>query len=227
MKKIPKYAIIVAGGKGLRMNSEMPKQFLCVQGVPVLMHSIQAFYEYDSKVSILVVLPQLHSETWARLCEQYNFRIPHRVVYGGSERFFSVQNGLNFVSNDSVVAVHDGVRPCVTRELLERGYGMAVDFGGVVPIVDSVDSLRMCKGESFTPIDRTLVKRVQTPQFFQARLLRDSYKQKFSDAFTDDASVYERAGNLLYVCEGDQYNIKITHPCDIAIAEAILQYQNR
>ncbi|MDA3883264.1 MAG: 2-C-methyl-D-erythritol 4-phosphate cytidylyltransferase [Bacteroidales bacterium] len=225
MKNVSQYALIVAGGKGLRMNADVPKQFLCVYGKPVLMHSIAAFYAYNSSITIIVVLPNAHMHTWEKLCEKYNFRIPHRLIDGGEERFFSVKNGLSCVPADSLVAIHDGVRPCITKHLLERGFTLAAKYGGVIPVVDSVDSLREIDGKSHTIIDRTKIKRVQTPQFFQSQKLKKSYEQDFSDTFTDDASVYEQAEFDVHVFTGDQYNIKITHSCDIAIVEAILQYQ--
>lgn len=225
MSFVSRYAIVVAGGKGLRMNTSIPKQFMLLAGKPVLMHSISAFYSLDSSISILVVLPEIHIEFWENICKQYNFTIPHRIVRGGEERFFSVKNALSYVPDNSVVAIHDGVRPCITHDVLQRGYDLAESNGTAIPVVDSVDSLRMIDGKSHVVIDREKIKRVQTPQFFLSEKLKVAYTQKFADFFTDDASVCESAGFDVHVYEGNQYNIKITHSCDIAIAEAILQYQ--
>jgi len=218
-----KYAIIVAGGKGLRMGNDIPKQFLELKGKPILMHSIERFYKYDTTISIIVVLPQSQIEYWRELCSKYHFTINHTVVEGGEERFFSVRNGLDSISEiNSVVAIHDGVRPLVSHETIARCFETAIIEGNAVPCVGVVDSVRIQKNEGSEVVDRNDLRLIQTPQTFQTKFLKEAYRLKWNKSFTDDASVVEATGCKIILVEGNRENIKVTSPIDMKIAEAIL-----
>lgn len=218
-----KYALIVAGGKGNRMQTEIPKQFLLVLGKPILMHTLETFYNYDSKIECILVLPEHQIAYWKSLCEEYNFTLPHIIVTGGSERFYSVLSGLDCIHESGLVAIHDGVRPLVSKELIERGFETAEKYGSAIPIVDSIDSLRNVTGDSNFSIDRSSIKRVQTPQIFDCDQIKQAYKLGFEKSLTDDASVWEKAGKTISCYQGDEKNIKITTQIDIVLAEAILK----
>ncbi|MDR2963843.1 MAG: 2-C-methyl-D-erythritol 4-phosphate cytidylyltransferase [Bacteroidales bacterium] len=222
MKSEKEYVILVAGGKGLRMKTDVPKQFMLLAGKPVLMRSVEAFFRYSPAIEIIVVLPQEHILYWQELCKEYDFSINHSVVSGGAERFFSVQHGLASVETPAFVAIHDGVRPLVSAACIARGFACARAQGSAVPVVDCVDSLRVVQGNSSTIIDRSTIKRVQTPQIFDAELLKQAYSQSFSPLFTDDASVWESAGRAVALFEGEERNIKLTTPTDFAIGEGLL-----
>lgn len=222
--KNKEYAIIVAGGKGLRMNTEIPKQFLLLNNIPILMHSIQAFYNYNSQIKIIVVLPKSQIEYWKSLCVQYNFTISHSIICGGDERFFSVQAGLTDIDSEGFVAIHDGVRPLVTPELIERGFACAQQYGSAVPVVDSTDSIRILENDTNYSIDRNKVKRVQTPQIFDVKQLISAYSCEYLPFFTDDASVWEHAGNTIYCYAGNEHNIKITNQSDLEYAEILKKF---
>ena len=215
-------AIIVAGGKGTRFMSDVPKQFLLLNGKPVLMHTIQRFYEYNHDMQIIVVLPAKQTDYWQSLCKKHNFSIPHTVVNGGDTRTESVINGLRHVPDHGWVAVHDGVRPLVTADLIGRCFGQAGKTGCAIPTLPATDTLRHITGRL---IDRSSVLMVQTPQVFDSELLKKAYsnisKQSKTTAFTDDASVFETAGNSLTFIDGERNNIKITTPFDLVLAEAI------
>lgn len=214
-----RFIVIVAGGKGLRMGAEIPKQFLLLKGKPVLMRTMESFYSFDSSAEIIVVLPQSQIGYWKELCEKYGNTVPHRIVEGGKERFNSVQNGINAILDDGVVAVHDGVRPIVSKQMLERGFLMAEQFGCAVPFVDSVDSLRIIDGKKTKTLNRSIVKRIQTPQIFDVKHLQGVMNVEYRSEFTDEASVWELSGKMLHFYEGDFRNIKITTPEDLRIAE--------
>lgn len=224
MKK--KYVIIVAGGKGLRMGGELPKQFMLLAGRPVLVHTIEAFYNYDPDINIIVVLPEDQRVYWSQVCKVYNVTIQHQVVNGGETRFHSVKNGLQLVDEDTVVAVHDGVRPLVSSELIAKVYEIAESEKGAYPVIPLVDSLRKYvspKGKS-RPVDRSKYCLVQTPQTFLSNVLKYAYKQEYKEKFTDDVSVVEDVKNCVPVMiEGTQKNIKITTPIDLKIAEALIK----
>lgn len=214
--------IIVAGGKGLRMGGEIPKQFLPINGKPILMLTIEKFYSFDAEMKIILVLPKDQHSYWKSLCESYNFQLPHIVAQGGETRFHSVKNGLFFASNDGFVAIHDGVRPFVSHEVIERCFAEAVSCQAVVPVVDVVDSVRFVDGEKNVTVDRNAYKLVQTPQVFSTILLKNAYNQEFSSLFTDDASVVESYGSSVKLVQGNRENIKITTPFDIQIANALI-----
>lgn len=224
-----KYAIIVAGGKGLRMGGEIPKQFIPVQGRPVLMRTLDAFHAYDESVELIVVLPVAQQDYWKELCREYDFRIPYRLADGGETRFHSVANGLAEVPDgetDALVAVHDGVRPFVSREVIAACYESAFRERAAIPVAEVVETLRCLKsneteGDSVT-VDRAQYRLVQTPQTFRADVLKAAYRQEYRPFFTDDASVVEAMGVPVSLVPGNRENIKITTPFDLKIAEALL-----
>lgn len=211
--------IIVAGGKGLRAGGELPKQFQPIGGVPMLMHTVRAFYGYDYRIRIVIVLPEGTQSLWSQLCEEHQFTLPHRVVIGGETRFHSVKSGLAEISDDETVGVHDAARPFVTSQLIKRCFDAAFENQwGVIPVVDEVNSIRQLTGTGSKIIDRGQLKLVQTPQVFPAGQLKKAYETPFDPSFTDDASVAERAGIQIQLVEGEETNIKITTPFDMSLA---------
>ena len=212
-----KSVIIVAGGKGLRMGGDIPKQFLVVHGKPILMHTIQRFYDFDPEMQIIVVLPKNQQDYWDGLCREYGFKVPFTVADGGAERFHSVKNGLAKVNADAaLVGVHDGVRPYVTIEVIRRCYEVAATHGAVIPVTDVFETLRhLAPDGGSQTVPRGEYRLVQTPQVFQTDLLRKAYEQDFSSAFTDDASVVEAMGHTITLVEGNRENIKITTKADL------------
>lgn len=206
----------------MRMGNAVPKQFLLLNDKPVLQRSLEAFAAFDPTMTCIVVLPETQISYWKDLCEKYSCNVPHLVVSGGKERFDSVKNGLKAISAEGFVAVHDGVRPLVTMEMLRDGFETAEKFGSAIPYVDSVDSLRMIDGETSKTLDRTKIKRIQTPQIFDVSQLKDVMDVEYRLEFTDEASVWELAGKKLYFYKGSEQNIKITTPSDLKIAEALL-----
>ena len=204
------------------MGNAVPKQFLLLKGKPVLQLSLEAFAAFDPTMTCIVVLPETQISYWKDLCEKYSCKVPHVVVSGGQERFDSVKNGLKAISTEGIVAVHDGVRPLVTMEMLREGFETAEKFGSAIPYVDSVDSLRMIDGETSKTLDRTKIKRIQTPQIFDVCQLKDVMAVEYRPEFTDEASVWELAGKTLYFYKGSEQNIKITTPSDLKIAEVLL-----
>ena len=217
------YIIIVAGGKGLRMGSDIPKQFLPIGGKPVLMRTLERFRAYSSTLQIILVLPEAQQDYWRQLCEEYHFDVEHQIANGGQTRFHSVQNGLALVPDDAegVVGVHDGVRPFVSVETIRRCYEAAREVKAVLPVTEVVETLR------YAPENRNVFRGdyrlVQTPQVFDIQLLKEANKQEYKDTFTDDASVVEGIGQKVTMVEGNRENIKITTPFDITIAEALLK----
>lgn len=216
-------ALIVAGGKGLRMGSELPKQFLPIGGKPVLMHTLEAFHRFDSAIDLILVLPEEQQGYWKQLCEKHRFTIRHLIANGGETRFHSVRNGLALVSGGGLVGVHDGVRPFVSQEVIRRCYDRAATEKAVIPVVDVVDTVRQVTESGSRTVNRDDYKLVQTPQVFDADLLRRAYAQDFKPFFTDDASVVEAMGVPVDLVEGNRENIKITTPFDLKIATALLE----
>lgn len=209
--------IIVAGGKGLRMGGDIPKQFLVVDGMPILMHTISRFAEWDGTMEIVVVLPESQQQYWRELCQEYGFDIRHTIATGGKERFHSVKNGLAVVPAEcGLVAVHDGVRPYVSHETIARCFDAAGRYGAAVPVTPVVETIRHIEpdGRSIT-VPRADYRLVQTPQVFRTDLLRRAYEQEFTTTFTDDASVVEAMGIEVTLVEGNRENIKITTPADL------------
>ena len=212
--------IIVAGGKGLRAGGEIPKQFQPIGGKPVLMRTIEAFYDFDYKTKIVVVLPEEFRDLWNQLCEKHNFRLAHTIVNGGETRFHSVKNGLAEVSEHEIVAIHDAARPFVSKNVIERCYRQAVDFRcGVVPVIAEKNSVRLVVGYESQPVDREKIRLVQTPQVFPADLLKNAYQTPYREEFTDDASVAEDDGIQIKLVEGDETNLKITTSLDMKFAD--------
>ena len=220
------FAIIVAGGKGLRMGGEVPKQFLPIGGKPVLMHTIDAFRKALDNVRIVLVLPAEQHHYWQELCEKYNFRSPELIAQGGETRFHSVRNGLALLPENAnaVVGVHDGVRPFVSTETIRRCYAAAAEGKAVVPVVPVVETVRqiLSNGKSVTK-PRDEYRLVQTPQTFPLALLRQAYQQPYTENFTDDASVVEALGKEIIMIEGNRENIKLTTPNDLSYAEFLIK----
>lgn len=217
-----KYVIIVAGGKGLRMGSDLPKQFLPIGGKPVLMHTLEAFRKYDAQLQIILVLPQEQQLFWKQLCEQHRFTVKHLVADGGETRFHSVKNGLALVQSSGLVGVHDGVRPFVSTEVIRRCYDLAEQQKAVIPVIDVVETVRHLTDGGSETVSRSDYKLVQTPQVFDVQLLKQAYAQEFTPFFTDDASVVEAMGVPVYLVEGNRENIKITTPFDLKVGSALL-----
>ncbi len=217
-----KYVIIVAGGTGKRMGGEMPKQFLLVAGKPILMHTVEAFVRTSSDFKFILVLPEEHFSTWRELCNKHNFSVPMQMVAGGKERFFSVKNALEYVPNGALVAVHDGVRPFVSRETILEAFDVAAEKGSAVPVIDEIDSLRKVSDKESIAVNRSEYKRVQTPQVFQSTILKAAYNQGFSSFFTDDASVVESISEKITLTKGNVENIKLTTPHELLLAEALV-----
>lgn len=214
------YIIIVAGGKGLRMGSDIPKQFLPIGGKPVLMRTIERFRHFSEALQIILVLPKAQQAYWHGLCEQYQFDVPYLLADGGETRFHSVQHGLALIPDDAqgVVGVHDGVRPFPAIDVIRRCYDTARTAKAVIPVTPVVETLRHIT-EGTKP--RGDYRLVQTPQTFDIQLLKAANRQPFSEAFTDDASVVESYGHAITMVEGNRENIKITTSFDLAIAETL------
>ena len=221
-----KFAIIVAGGSGSRMGSEIPKQFLEISGKPILMHTIQVFYSYDPEVEIILVLPEEQQKFWAELCIQYSFSITHKITSGGETRFQSVRNGLKLIDDSGIVFIHDGVRPLVSFETLEKCFETALKCGNAIPVLPASESLRKLEGNQNISVDRSLFFSVQTPQTFRTEQIQEAFRQNFDPEFTDDASVAEKAGFQIFMVEGNRENIKITTSTDLIIAEAFFKMRN-
>jgi 2-C-methyl-D-erythritol 4-phosphate cytidylyltransferase len=218
-----RYAVIVAGGSGSRMHSEIPKQFLLLAGEPILCHTIRKFRDAGTDISITVVLPENQILYWQGLCQQYKFNIPHLVVSGGKTRFHSVENGLLCCDDTGIVAIHDGVRPLVSVAAIVQSYQTAAQTGSAVLAIASKDSLRQKIGDKSIAVSRADFYLVQTPQTFDLALLRPCYAVGYQPFFTDDASVYEHSGFSVTMIEGNDDNIKITTPTDLRIAEMLIK----
>ncbi len=215
--------IIVAGGNGSRMESDLPKQFLLLDGLPVLMHTILNFHNFDAAMQLVVVLPTDQIQGWEALCLKYHFDIPHQLATGGETRFLSVKNGLAMVSQCDLIAVHDGVRPLVSRETVIRCFETAELKGAAIPVLPANESVRQGTMDDSVPVDRSQYFMVQTPQVFKASHILESYNQPWIAEFTDDASVVENAGVKVHLVTGNRENIKITFPEDLQIAELFLK----
>ena len=226
------YVIIVAGGKGLRMGTDIPKQFLPIGGKPVLMRTLERFREYAADLQIVLVLPKAQQDYWKQLCKEYDFRIEYQLTDGGETRFHSVQNGLALVPDDAegVVGVHDGVRPFPSVEVIRNCYENARTAKAVIPVIPIVETVRHLVSESNVQrsitVPRGDYRLVQTPQTFDIQLLKAANRQPYNDGFTDDASVVEAYGFDITLVEGNRENIKITTPFDMTIAEALLNNNN-
>ena len=218
------YIIIVAGGKGLRMGSNIPKQFLPIGGKPVLMRTLERFREYSPTLQIILVLPKAQQDYWHQLCKDYNFEVEYVLADGGETRFHSVQNGLTKIPDDveGVVGVHDGVRPFPSIDVIRNCYETARTAKAVIPVSPVVETVRHLQGNSSETVPRSDYRLVQTPQTFDIQLLKAANKQPYNDGFTDDASVVEAFGFNITLVEGNRENIKITTPYDMKIAEILI-----
>ncbi len=218
------YIIIVAGGKGLRMGSDIPKQFLPIGGKPVLMRTLERFREYSADLQIILVLPEAQQAYWQELCEKYDFKVKYQLANGGQTRFHSVQNGLALVPDNAegVVGVHDGVRPFPSIEVIKNCYETARTAKAVIPVIPVVETVRHLEGDSSVTVPRGDYRLVQTPQTFDIQLLKAANRQPYNDGFTDDASVVESYGHAITLVEGNRENIKITTPYDLKIAEVLI-----
>ena len=228
------YIIIVAGGKGLRMGSDIPKQFLPIGGKPVLMRTLERFREYSAELQIILVLPEAQQAYWHQLCEEYHFDVEYTLANGGQTRFHSVQNGLAKVPDDAqgVVGVHDGVRPFPSIEVIRNCYETARTAKAVIPVIPVVETVRqlidsnsqlsIINYQLSKTVPRDQYRLVQTPQTFDIQLLKAANRQPYNDGFTDDASVVEAFGHKITLVEGNRENIKITTPYDLKIAEVLI-----
>lgn len=222
MSAIKYYAIIVGGGSGSRMQSDIPKQFLPLKGRPVLMHTIDAFHSSSSDPEIIVVLNVDYHKYWENLCKEHNYSIPHQLVRGGLKRFHSVQNGLKKIKGNAIVAIHDAVRPLINPKFIDLAFRQAEVIGTAIAAVGSRDSVRQRNQTGTVSLNREDIYLIQTPQVFKSNILRKAYKQDYRNEFTDDATVVDRSGVEINLIEGDIRNIKITFPEDILIAEIYL-----
>lgn len=219
------YALIVAGGKGHRMGENTPKQFLLLNGKPVLMHTLEAFYSSTKNIELLLVISKKDHKYWVELCNQHHFTIPHILLEGGEQRFHSVKNGLNFIFDKEkdisnvFIAIHDGVRPLVSNELIERAFDTVYTRKCVVPALQCTDSVRIEQNDEHNlAFPREKVYTIQTPQVFSAEVLKTAFDQEYDQNFTDDASVVEKSGYPIHFVGGDIQNIKITYPADLELA---------
>jgi 2-C-methyl-D-erythritol 4-phosphate cytidylyltransferase len=217
------YVVIVAGGSGKRMGAEIPKQFLELDGRPVLMHTIERFKKFNDAIEIITVLPENQLRFWIDLQKKHSFNILHTLVKGGANRFLSVRNGLKFVNAPGLVAIHDGVRPFVSIDTIKRCFEAAEKLGNAIPAISPTESLRIINDQGSTPVNRFHVKQIQTPQVFNAALIKNAYLQEYSPDFTDDATVLEKTGEKINLIEGNRENIKITTPEDLLISDALLK----
>ncbi|WP_432710394.1 2-C-methyl-D-erythritol 4-phosphate cytidylyltransferase [Pedobacter sp.] len=217
------YAIIVAGGSGSRMKTAQAKQFLLLNDLPILMHTINAFHRCDVKPEIVLVLNIDQHQYWTELCTKFQYTVPHLLVKGGEQRYHSVKNGLKEIKGSAIVAVHDAVRPMVSTSLITASFQLAETAGNAIAALRPVDSIRMGEANSTKAFNREDVFLIQTPQTFQVSQLKKAYEQPFRNDFTDDASVVEKAGFNIQLIEGERENIKITYPIDLELASLLLQ----
>jgi len=220
MKKI---AIIVAGGSGQRMGSAVPKQFLTLQGRPLLWYTLHTFLQSYDDMEIILVLPAEHIATGEALVSSLNSAGRITIVPGGATRFHSVQNGLAQVKEESVVFIHDGVRCLVSTQLIQRCYGQALVKGSAIPAVAATDSIRITEGAEHIVADRSTIQLVQTPQTFMSSIILPAFQQPYTELFTDEATVAEANGTKVFLIEGEYDNIKVTRPVDLLIAEKIIE----
>lgn len=223
MGGLSKEVIVVAGGLGSRMQANIPKQFLMIAGKPVLMFTLQKFFDYSNDIRIILVLPDPFRAYWESLCRKFGFNVAHELASGGETRFFSVKNGLALAGDDALIAVHDGVRPLVTPDTIDRVFKKAAAEGNAVPVVPVNQTMRKISGDDSKTVDRNEYRLVQTPQCFRADILKKAYTTDYKESYTDDAMVVEAAGIKINLVPGNPENIKITHPSELKIAEALLR----
>jgi 2-C-methyl-D-erythritol 4-phosphate cytidylyltransferase len=217
------FAIIVAGGTGSRMKGEVPKQFTLLNGKPVILYSIEAFYLFDPSVQIILVIHPDYFLLWKQITSKFQISIPFRVADGGGTRFESVKNGLKLIEDDGFVAVHDAARPVINADFLKKLFAVASIYGSAIPVVPVTDTIRIIDGDISHQQDRTFLRAVQTPQVFKVSELQRAYMQLYEPNFTDDGSVMESSRFPVHLAEGKRENIKITHLEDIALAEVLIK----
>lgn len=222
-----KYAIIVAGGSGKRMDAIGPKQFLLLNQKPIVLYSLEAFYKYSSDIEQILVLHPTYISLWEGICNEFQITIPHKVVVGGETRFHSVKNGLDSISTEGLVAVHDAARPMINSTFIEKLFTEAALFDSAIPGIAVNDTIRQMDRNATQQLDRNTLRAIQTPQVFKVSDLKKAYQQDYAAKFTDDASVMQSAGYSLHITEGLQANIKVTYPNDLILAEALLNVYNK
>ena len=221
-----KYAIIVAGGMGSRMKVNMPKQFLHLKNKPILFYTLDTFLKSFEELQIILVLPQDYIEAGQEIINEYFNKDRIKITVGGGTRFQSVKNGLQLITEDSIVFVHDGVRCLLSVDLIHRCYQSAVEFGSAIPVINSKDSVRLVLEQGNEALERDRVKLVQTPQTFQSKILLPAFGVDYQDKFTDEATVLEAFGMKVHLVVGEEQNIKITQPIDLLLAEGIMNAAN-
>jgi 2-C-methyl-D-erythritol 4-phosphate cytidylyltransferase len=224
---IPEYALIVAGGKGTRIKSRLPKQFLELNGKPILLHTLEAFYRYSENIKIVLVLPEDDFAIWNEICEKHHFNKPVILQKGGDSRFQSVKNGLDRIAGPGLVAIHDGVRPLVSEDIIGASFRLAAVHETAVAAVRLKESIRMTDQDNTKAMDRSRFRLIQTPQTFKIELIKKAYLIKEDASLTDDASVAEKAGHIISLFEGSYENIKITTPEDLIVAEALINSREK
>jgi 2-C-methyl-D-erythritol 4-phosphate cytidylyltransferase len=217
-----KYAVIVAAGTGSRMNSEVPKQFMLLKNKPLLFYALNTFLQAYNDLEVILVLPAEHMSKGQEIIDGFFDNSRVKICEGGRTRFHSVQNGLSMIESESIVFVHDGVRCLISAELIHRCYKAAVEFGTAVPVVDVNDSIRIITEEGNEPLDRNMIKVVQTPQAFHSKILLAAYNIDYKEKFTDEASVVEAYGLKIHLVKGEENNIKITRSTDLSLAATLL-----
>lgn len=220
------YAIIVAGGKGTRIKSKLPKQFLELAGKPILLHTLEAFYRYSENIAIVLVLPEDDFPIWNDICKKYNFTKPVMLQKGGETRFQSVKNGLKKIEGNGLVAIHDGVRPLVSEDIIGASFRLAAVHQSAVAAVRLKESIRMTDQDNTKAMDRSRFRLIQTPQTFSIELIKQAYQLKEDPTMTDDASVVEKLGHTISLFEGSYENIKITTPEDLIVAKALIKQRS-
>jgi 2-C-methyl-D-erythritol 4-phosphate cytidylyltransferase len=222
-----RYVIIVAGGNGARMNTPVPKQFLKLDGKPILMHTISKFIETDPNIEIIIVIPAEQVSLWESLCQEYMFHKPMRIAHSGESRFHSVKNGLELITEDCIVGVHDAVRPLVSSKTIIAAYKAAEMWGNAIPAVPINDSIRQIESTRNIALDRSRYCAIQTPQCFRLDIIKKAYEQDYKYTFTDDATVVEAMGEHIRLVDGNTENLKITGPKDLIIAEALIKAESQ
>src|SRR5258706_1947394 len=217
------YALIVAGGKGTRIKSNVPKQFIELNGKPILLHTVEAFYRYSTSLAVILVLPEDDFEIWEAICKNFDFNEPVVLQQGGATRFQSVRNGLDKIEGEGLVAIHDGVRPLVSEDIIGASFRLAAIHHCAVAAVRLKESIRMTDQDNTKAVDRSRFRLIQTPQTFDVQLIKKAYRMREDASLTDDASVAEKAGHVISLFEGSFENIKITTPEDLVMAEALMK----
>jgi 2-C-methyl-D-erythritol 4-phosphate cytidylyltransferase len=217
--QLKKYALIVAGGSGKRMGTEVPKQFLEINNYPVILHTLDNFLRAIPDLELFIVIPEGYFSFWNEMIADYGFEHNHSLIKGGTERFYSVKNGLDQIKGDGIIAIHDAVRPLVKKEVIRNTFFAAERNNSAIPVVPVFESLRKKTGaNTSSPVNRNDFVLVQTPQTFRLKMIREAYQTPYNASFTDDAAVFEAAGNIIHLTEGNKENIKITTPSDMRIA---------